>query len=585
MFRSLLFCTALLMAPAMPSFAQSDEEKEQRRFESVVVTGAMRVTQGGAQDIKSFRGSIGDGQTIPQPGALTAEGLLSEYDLSLAESGPCRQLFCLSAETMAADLIGLPNASAIMALGFGTNLDAETWERDPLTLVAVVDKSGSMSGEPLDNAKYAMQLALTKLREGDRMAVLAYGSNADVVIPVMDVSTGRQSISAAIDNIHSDGVTAMEAGLSLAFDTARESQPDFKGRTRVMLFTDERPNVGRTDSASFMEMAKTASADGIGLTTIGVSDQFGAELANKISSVRGGNLFFVRSQKDVDDVFNEGFDFLVTELAHDLSITITPKNGATIESVYGVPGNVLEHHPDGSVSVTVPSVFLSNNGGALMPVLSGNDPSVDVSLTYLGLDKIRGEDSLSISALSPAPGSGLQTAALLLDEYVLLNRASTQFHSGKNVAQVSADLERLAHRLGATKHADMQQEVKLLLQTKAALDEQPQLSKLHGDWVIQRVANRSHSITGKASIDIRKDDLITFDFSDSNYPFWELQRLSARNDEEEFERETLGMNDNQIYLEHSEILFSYRFFGEKLRLHVHNSDLHLTLVRPNDPAS
>lgn len=161
MFRSLLFCTALLMAPAMPSFAQSDEEKEQRRFESVVVTGAMRVTQGGAQDIKSFRGSIEDGQTIPQLGALTAEGLLSEYDLSLAESGACRQLFCLSAETMAADLIGLPNASAIMALGFGTNLDAETWERDPLTLVAVVDKSGSMSGEPLDNAKYAMQLALT----------------------------------------------------------------------------------------------------------------------------------------------------------------------------------------------------------------------------------------------------------------------------------------------------------------------------------------------------------------------------------------------------------------------------------------
>jgi hypothetical protein len=47
----------------------------------------------------------------------------------------------------------------------------------------------------------------------------------------------------------------------------------FDGTTRVMLFTDEQPNVGRTDATSFAAMAEEASRGGIGLTTIGSTAQ------------------------------------------------------------------------------------------------------------------------------------------------------------------------------------------------------------------------------------------------------------------------------------------------------------------------
>ena len=69
--------------------------------------------------------------------------------------------------------------------------------------------------------------------------------------------------------------------------------------------------------------------------------QFGAELATKISSVRGGNLYFIRDTADVESLFAKQLDYMVSELAHDLSISITPRAGLKIGGVYGVPGQLL----------------------------------------------------------------------------------------------------------------------------------------------------------------------------------------------------------------------------------------------------
>ena len=73
----------------------------------------------------------------------------------------------------------------------------------------------------------------------------------------------------------------MEAGLKVGYETAFATAPAFRGNTRLMLFTDEQPNVGRTDADSFIGMAEAASRRGIGLTTIGVGVQFDATLATR----------------------------------------------------------------------------------------------------------------------------------------------------------------------------------------------------------------------------------------------------------------------------------------------------------------
>src|SRR5690606_30909337 len=166
-----------------------------------------------------------------------------------------------------------------------------------------------------------------------------YGDTSHVHLSPTSLSR-REQVLASIDQIHSAGSTAMEEGLRVGYDLARRTRAKFRGSTRVMLFTDERPNVGATEAESFMGMARQASASGIGLTTVGVGTHFGAELATAISNVRGGNLVFFPNPADMQARFQREFDTLVTELAHDFKLTIKPRSGSEIAGVYGLPGDL-----------------------------------------------------------------------------------------------------------------------------------------------------------------------------------------------------------------------------------------------------
>lgn len=590
MLRSLLLATASLAMLAGYSHAQETTDEEQEALDTIVVTGSLRVTQGGAQDIQFFRGATADLKGIPEMGTFTAEGLLSSHDLVLAAPEPCDQLFCLNLEAMPVDMIASPETDSLLGLGFGTNLTEESWQRDPVTLVAVVDKSGSMSGQPLIIAKHAMQLALDNLRPGDRMGVVQYGSTTDLVVPVMEVGKNRKKIEAGIDDIYSSGSTYMEAGLKLAYETAFEAQQGFDGTSRVMLFTDERPNVGNTDKDSFIGMAVDASERGVGLTTIGVADHFGAELANQVAAARGGNLFYMPTAEAAETVFAEGFDFLMTEVAQDLEIKITPGPDQRVSGIYGVPGNMITYSEDGGASFTIPTVFLSTKSGGVFIAMEGETdvPNVNVNMSYKGVIGPDGEDAYRHTGFAKKPSEGLKTAALLVDQYQVLNAASTAYHDEEGMEAAleltSAFADRLDKlgRKAPDGEEDLMRAVEANLQAALGLefdyDAFPAQARLDGEWYISRVRNRSISLIGKTSIDLRKGDWIYFDVEDS---WFEAERMAPRGDEEEWEEEPMRVNDNQIYLQDSDILFTYKFFDETLQLRVHDSDLVLNLNREN----
>jgi Ca-activated chloride channel family protein len=203
------------------------------------------------------------------------------------------------------------------------------------------------------------------------MSIVLYGDTAHVhLAPTPVTRAGVAGILQSISEIVSKGSTSMEAGLRVGYSVADDTAPAFKGRTRLVLFTDERPNTDATDAASFMGMAVAHSKREVGLTTVGVGVQFGAELATRIGSVRGGNLYFIRDEKDVKELFTGQLDYMVSELAHDLVLTIAPRAGLRISGVYGVPGELLGWQEEKNITVTIPTVFLDNHGGGIFFTLA-----------------------------------------------------------------------------------------------------------------------------------------------------------------------------------------------------------------------
>lgn len=327
-------------------------------------TANLGVTVGGAQDIRYFRDQVELGN-IPHPTTFTMEGLLSEHDLPMPVEASGDALIYVGGQAIPAEILTDPNTRYLAQLGFGSGINAEKFQRLPLHLVAVVDKSGSMSGQPLDLVRLSLHSVVEQLGPQDQLSIVLYGDRSHVYLePTPITSSNKKRLRDAIDAIESSGSTYLEAGLRTAYELARDTE--FDGQTRLMLFTDERPNVGNTSAEAFMALAEKGAEQGYGLTTVGVGVQFGAELAEKISTVRGGNLFFFGNEDEMRKLFDEEFDTIVTELAYDFELTITPARGLELTGIYGIPGEALEWLDDErSVRMEVATLFASKNQGGI----------------------------------------------------------------------------------------------------------------------------------------------------------------------------------------------------------------------------
>ena len=580
-------CLALPLPLAAQSTAPPPEDQQEDEM-NVVVTGSMRVRQGGAQDVRHFR-SIAADVGMPRPESLTVEGLMGEHDLTLSGRS-CAQLFCLVGEAMPAALPTRPDDRVFLGLGFASNIDAAAWRREPLNLVAVVDKSGSMEGAPLDLVRRSLRQIVGQMRDGDQLSIVLYGDQAHVYLTPTPLAGNRSEILRAIDRIESAGSTFMEAGLEVGYATAEASAPAFRGNTRLMLFTDEQPNVGRTDAGSFMVQAEDASRAGIGLTTIGVGVQFDTTLATRVSSVHGGNLFFISNAQEVTSVFERNLDTMVSQLAHDVRITMRPRDGYAISGVFGVPDGLMTEGEEGAVTIMVPTAFLSANGGGIFlslakagardhlpaATVAPGTPLLEVSLTYVGArDRQQRTDALTVLAPTAAPSAPLRTAQLLVDEYFALHGATTAFHQRNDPREAFSMLTGLSSRLEHSNLNGLNGERRLvndMLQRAAFYagysSERPrslQHMGVIGTWRIRRA---------EGFADLRSGDTLAFEDGELT-----TTRANPRRNEEEEESETYRINERQIFLTNSNLVLGYRANGDRMTLTDGTGTARLMLTR------
>jgi Ca-activated chloride channel homolog len=595
---ALLACSIglpLALVPPVSAQDVQDEEADDSVADIVVVTGA-RIRQGGAQDIKHFRSMALDATTLPRPESLTVEGLLGEHDLTLPGTGKCDQLFCLVGASMPAALPMRPDDRMFVGLGFDSNINGDSWRRAPVSLMAVVDRSGSMTGEPIETVKAALRKVVEQLDDQDRLGIAIYGTTSLVHLSPTDVRGNKEKLLAAIDAIQIDGSTNMEAGLKIGYEAAFAEAESFKGKVRMMLFTDEQPNTGNTDAASFMGMANAASRRGIGLTTIGVGVQYDGALATKISSVRGGNLFFMDGESDAQKTMQAEFRNMVSEVAHDVTITMKPRAGYSISGVFGVPDGMMVAGKDGALSVTVPTAFLSSNGGGIFAsigkakdreflpadTLEDGTKLLDVSLSYVSaIDGIAGADQMSIGVSGKSDTSrNLSLAHSLVDQYLTLNAATTAYHQSGDAKKAFALLDGLDQRMSGAGLAELKDERALVqtMRSKAALfagygGEVPREMKplqVVGKWRV---------IAHSGVDDLSRGDVIEMT---QDGDFITRFKTPKRNGDTEM-YQSFEINEHQLYVRSGRLMVSYRVTGDTMRLRSLDRDVEITLRRePSD---
>jgi len=173
-------------------------------------------------------------------------------------------------------------------------------EPEPVAVVLVLDISGSMKGEPLENAKTAARSFLGLMKPQDKIGVVAFGSGPQIVSPL----TGdKNSLRQAIDGLAPSGETALYDGILAGLDIFSQASLDSKTHKNLVVLSDGKDTTSLNPFEAVFERAKESDIPifGVGLQ----SPEFDSTALAKICEVSGGQLLLTPDSSTLNGLYAE----------------------------------------------------------------------------------------------------------------------------------------------------------------------------------------------------------------------------------------------------------------------------------------
>ncbi len=214
-------------------------------------------------------------------------------------------------------------------------------ERPRLNLALVIDRSGSMAGRPLHEAKRAASFIVESLKATDRASVIAYDNEIKTVAASQPV-TDKAHLKALIAQIESRGNTNLHGGwLKGAEETANHLATGFT--SRVLLLSDGQANEGLTDTDEIATQCSKLADKGVSTSTYGLGESFNEELMVAMARSGRGRGYYSESAESLIERFQEEFALLSSLCARNVRLHLAPMPGVRAEML-----NDYETAPDGS---------------------------------------------------------------------------------------------------------------------------------------------------------------------------------------------------------------------------------------------
>ena len=174
----------------------------------------------------------------------------------------------------------------------------EETEPIPKTVLFVIDKSGSMTGEKIDQAKEALRFVVNNLNEGDLFNILDYNSSVDQFRPELEIYNDetRKAALGYIDGIYAGSGTNIHDALTTGLAQLQDSdRPNF-----VLFLTDGLPTVGEVNESNIAAAVRQSNNVRARMLSFGVGYDVNSRLLDRLTTENSGASEYVRPDEDIE---------------------------------------------------------------------------------------------------------------------------------------------------------------------------------------------------------------------------------------------------------------------------------------------
>ncbi len=201
-------------------------------------------------------------------------------------------------------------------------LDESEIETDEeMSVVLVVDRSGSMAGAPLEDTKKAVSNFVKSVEDSIRIGLVAFDDSAEVIAPISD---NRTPILQGINSIYDRGGTSIYLGLQQAgVELEGES-----GKKIVILLSD-----GADGDASRIDaVLEDLKRKNIYVYTIGFGGA-DTEYLSYIATSCGGKFIQADSSEVLGEIYSAIGEYMVNDYIIQFTVVMDPDNYSRVVNV------------------------------------------------------------------------------------------------------------------------------------------------------------------------------------------------------------------------------------------------------------
>jgi Ca-activated chloride channel family protein len=210
-------------------------------------------------------------------------------------------------------------------------------QENPVDLVIVLDRSGSMGGSKINDAKKAVIGLIKKLRAEDRLALISYSDSVELLSSFVPLGGAqREKLTAVVQSIKTGGGTNLGGGLEKGIGLLKMTDVE-KRQRKIILISDGLANKGIVDTTQLGYMAGNGAEYNLGISTVGVGYDFNEMLMTTIADHGSGNFYFLEDPQAFAQVFDHEFRATRNVLATDLEIRIPVGKGVRVVDAGGFP--------------------------------------------------------------------------------------------------------------------------------------------------------------------------------------------------------------------------------------------------------